>query len=205
VCSLSLSAAVAKGGAAERHDGKSRSYEVTARARWESEADQRPRLPPRPAPPRPLFVEGKVVSDGGGAHDRSFTASEDHDSGLSHYIVHVPLWNQRIKVPFQPQFLPGHFFAPAFKDSRVLLALHFDHAEIVQFLDWGPDVRLPGESQGNHLLFGKNATSQTSLKHVYVDDKPVFSLSRVNGGEQERLQLEDGAVVLELKEDATAG
>jgi hypothetical protein len=204
VCRLSLSASVADGGYAERKDNDARAYQMSVRARWESAAETRPRLPPHAPPAGPLYVEGKIVADGGGAQDRIFMSSDDQAGGQSWYVVHVPLWNQKIKVPFQPHFAPGHFFAPAFKGSRVLLALHFDHAEILQFLDWGPDVQLPGESQGNHLLFGKNAKSQTSLKHVYVDDKPVLSLSRVAQADHGRLQLEEGTLVLEVREDPGA-
>lgn len=204
VAALSLAAEVADGAHPQRNDGQRRAYRVSLRARWESAADERARLPAYAPPVWPVVVEGKIVSEIGGAHDRTFMADEDKETTLSYYVVHVPLWNQKIKVAFTPQFLPGHFFAPAFKESRVLLALGFEQAEIVQFLDWGPDVQLPAESQGNHLLFGKNKTSQTSLKHVYVDDKPVLSLSRVQEADQGRLQLEEGTLVLEIKEDPSA-
>jgi hypothetical protein len=65
-------------------------------------------------------------------------------------------------------------------------------------------VRLPADSQGNHLLFGKNGSSQTSLKHTYVDGKPVLALDRTAGADRGRLQLDDGNLVLEVKEDTTA-
>ncbi len=203
VSSLSLAADAVEGAQGNSNDGASRAFAVTMTTRWESENDGRARLPAHAAA-GPLVVEGKIVADGGGEHDRIFAASADADSGLSYYVVHVPLWNQDVLLPFQPQFLPGHFFAPAYKNSRVLLALYVDRAEILQFLDWGPDVQLPAESQGNQLLFGKNATSQTSLSHAYVDEKAVFALARTEHADHGRMQLEDGMVWLEVKEDANA-
>jgi hypothetical protein len=188
----------------EGQGGDERAYDVSLSARWESVDDERPRFLPYETPIWPIFVEGKIVCESGAEHDRTFLSYEDRTTALSHYIVHVPLSNQKIKVPFQPNSLPGHFYAPAFKDSRVLLALYFDHAEIVQFLDWGPGVELPIDRQGNHLLFGKNATSQTALKHEYVDDKPVFSVSRAAEGDLGLFQMEDGGLVLQIKEDASA-
>jgi hypothetical protein len=204
VAALSLAAEAADSQAYNRGDGVARAYQMTLRVTCESDADERGRLPRHQSPTWPVFVEGTIVSDIGDAIDRTFMTSDDKQTSLSHYVVYVPLWNQNIKVPFGPQFLPGHFFAPAFKSSRVLLALYFEHAEITQFLDWGPDVRLPNESQGNHLLFGKNAKSQTSLKHAYINDKPVLSLTRMNAADEGRLQLEEGTLVLEIKEDPRA-
>jgi hypothetical protein len=204
VVALSLAAEAADTRRDHRGGEAARVYKTQLRLLWESNADARARLPRYEVPLWPLHVEGTIVSEIGAAHDRTYQPSDDKQTSLSHYVVHVPLWNQKIKVPFGPQFLPGHFFAPAFKGSRVLLALYFEHAEIAQFLDWGPDVRLPNESQGNHLLFGKNAKSQTSLKHAYIDDKPVLSLTNVREADHERLQLEPGTLVLEVKEDTSA-
>ena len=180
-----------------------RKYKLQMRARWETELDKVPRLPAFAAPVYPVVAEGKIVCEGGQEGDRSYMSFDDSATSQSFYKVQVPLWNKKITVPFQPQFSPGHFFAPAFKDSRVLLALHFDHAEILQFLDWGADVRLPSESQGNHLLFGKNKTSQTSLKHVYVDEKPAFSVARSSNGDLQTMTLSEGLMFLELKVDTS--
>jgi len=65
-------------------------------------------------------------------------------------------------------------------------------------------VRLPADSQANHLLFGKNQSSQTALKHAYVDGKPVLSIERSADADRGRLQLDDGNLVLEVKEDTAA-
>jgi hypothetical protein len=111
------------------------------------------------------------------------------------------LWNKEIKIPFEPDFFTGHFYFPAYKHTRTLVALYFDCAEIDRFLEWGEDVRLPMDTQGNHILFGKNYESQTSMQHVYVDDKPLLSIERISGIDTELIKLEEGTLILQTKED----
>jgi hypothetical protein len=111
------------------------------------------------------------------------------------------LWNREIEIPFAPDFLTGHFYFPAFKHTRVLVALYFDHAEINRFLDWGEGSRLPMDTQGNHILFGKNYESQTSVQHVYLDDKPALTIERLSGIDTEIIHLKEGTIILQTKED----
>lgn len=196
--------AVAEGGADDVVLATERKYAMSLHMRWEQADDPVCRLPPHRRPTWPIRVEGKIVSEVGKDGDRTYMSLEDKSTSQTSYEVLVPLWNQKIQVPFQPHFLPGHIYAPAFRDSRVLLALHFDWAEILQFLDWGTDVRLPDDGQGNHILFGKNKTSQTSLQHIYVDSKPVLSLARTAGADHGLFQMKEGVVVLEVKDDPGA-
>ena len=39
------------------------------------------------------------------------------------------------------------------------------------------------------------------MRHVYVDNKPVFSLRRREEEDVELLQIEEGTIVLETKEE----
>jgi hypothetical protein len=179
-------------------------YDIGMEAVCEREDDPVVKLPPHETPRFPIFVEGKVICDMGDDGDRSYMVFTDSKTSMSYYKVHVPLWNKTIMVPFGPDFIPGHLYLPAFKDSRVVVALYFDRAEIVRFLNWGADVQLPMDSQGNHLLFGKNKTSETSARHIYVDSKPVLSIQRMSEGDVELMRMEEGTIVLETKEDASA-
>jgi hypothetical protein len=96
------------------------------------------------------------------------------------YKVAIPLFaNQQVVVDFQPTLASGHFYFPAYKDARVLIAIDLERAWLSRYLDWRPEARLPKETQGNHLLVGKTPRNGTSLRHVYEEDKPVLRLTRV--------------------------
>jgi hypothetical protein len=176
-------------------------YRIALAYEFEAAADPTPRLPPFRAPRYPMFVEGRIVSTIGEIGDRTYTVFEDEATSCDHYGVRLPLWNVEIKVPFTPQFEPGHLYFPAYRESRVLLAVHFDAAEIVRFLDWGKGVRPPAPSQGNHILFGKNAGSETGLKHWYVDSKPELEIRRTHAGDIGIMTVRDGTIVFETFDD----
>jgi hypothetical protein len=57
------------------------------------------------------------------------------------------------------------------------------------------------DTQGNHILFGKTATSQTSVQHVYVDDKPVLHMKRTSDKDTEMIKMVEGSLILETKEE----
>jgi len=57
------------------------------------------------------------------------------------------------------------------------------------------------DSQGNHMLLGKSAKSQTSLRYVYVDDKPVLEMKRTSGKDTEMIKMVEGNLILETKEE----
>lgn len=201
VGSFALQAAAVRDTPDDSIDGVSREYDTVMTSRWESVDDKVFRHPPFRHPRYPCVAEGKIQCDGGEAGDRTYMVTQDQKTGQSLYKVLVPLWNKKVSAPFEPQFTVGNFYAPAFKDSRVLLALHFDRAEILQFLDWGADVQLPNDTQGNQILFGRNKTSQTALTHAYVDAKPQFNLNRSCNGDLQVFTLQDGGIVLETKVD----
>jgi hypothetical protein len=146
-------------------------------------------------------VEGTMVCDQGAEGDKTWANEEDSQTSLVNYRVKLPVFDCIVRTPFEPMFLPGHFFAPTYRASRVLVALEYNSARIERHLDWGPNVALPMDGQGNHLLFGKNQDSQTSLKHEYVSDKPVLTVLRNNAGDTELIKLEDGILILQTKEE----
>ena len=176
-------------------------YDLEMRAMLEQRDNPHVYLPPFEAPNYPIQVEGKIVSELGEYTDKTYQIYSDEETSQDFYTVLVPLWNKEIRILFTPDFLTGHFYFPAYKNSRVLVALFLYHAEIHRFLDWGEGVRLPMDTQGNHLLFGKHEESQTSVQHVYEDGKPLLSIERIFGVDTELVQLKEGTLVLETKED----
>jgi hypothetical protein len=171
------------------------------RAVWEAETqrDPSPHLPGFTPPRYPVMVEGKVLSGSGLPADHTWHASAHSDDSQFDYRVKVPLWNKVIRVPFTAAGQPGHFFFPAAKDQRVLLALELDSARIVCFLDWM--ARLDNDSQGNQIAMGKRPESRTVLRHRYTNESPEFTLARTQWGDMQTLELSEGRFFLEVKED----
>jgi hypothetical protein len=178
---------------------------VDLRVRLEHEDDPRPRVPAHRVPRYPIQVEGRIVSALGDSGDRAYTVYEDDKTSLDRYRVLLPTWNATIDVPFTPLFQPGHLYFPAYRDARVLVAIGFDRAVLTGFLDWGDTVRLPLASQGNHILFGRNATSETSLRHWYVDSKPELQLRRAHAGDIGVVAVKQGAIVIETFDESAGG
>lgn len=159
-------------------------------------------LPPFKSPRFPIYVEGKVVSEQGGDDAETYQIYEDAETSLDQYKVTIPLWeNQQVVVPFEPNFFTGHFYFPHYKNARVLVALDLHSARIERFLDWRAGARLPMDTQGNHILFGKTAKSQTSVQHIYVDDKPVLHMKRTSDKDTEMIKMVEGSLILETKEE----
>ena len=177
------------------------SYNVEMAARLESRDNPPVHLPLFKAPSYPIQVEGKIISEIGEDNDKTYQIYSDKETSQDFYTVRIPLWNREIRIPFAPDFLTGHFYFPAFKHTRVLVTLHYDHAEIDRFLDWGEDVRLPMDTQGTHILFGKNYARQTSIQHIYLDDKPALTIERLSGIDTEIIHLKEGTLILQTKED----
>lgn len=187
-------------------DERSTTFRLDLGVTLEQEDDPRARLPAYRTPRYPLRVEGRVLSAVGDPGDRAYTVYEDARTSQDRYRVRLPTWNATVEVPFTPLFQPGHLYFPAYLDARVLVDLEFDRAALAGFLDWGPGVRLPLASQGNHVLFGRNATSETSLRHWYVDGKPELRLRRAHAGDVGVIAVTQGAIVIEtFEDDAAAG
>jgi hypothetical protein len=51
------------------------------------------------------------------------------------------------------------------------------------------------------LLLGKNETSETSIKHWYVDNSPELVIGRVHSGDMGTLTVKEGTLTLELTDE----
>lgn len=183
----------------------STTYAIELRARLEHQDDPRTRVPAFRAPRYPFEVEGAIVSAIGATGDRAYTVYEDEATSQDRYRVKLATWNVTIEVPFTPLFQPGHLYFPAYRDARVVVAVGLERARLHSFLDWGPSVRLPLATQGNHILFGKNATSETSLRHWYVDSLPELHLRREHAGNIGVVTVKQGTILIETFDDDAAG
>ncbi len=159
-------------------------------------------LPTYKKPAYPVMVEGIIVSEQGSEQEETYQFYEHPQNKLDHYRIKIPLFDDKqVVAPYEPLFASGHFYFPAYKGERVLLLLDFHKARIDRFLDWRPGCRLPMDSQGNHLLLGKNNTSNTSISHIYENQIPQLNIKRTSAGDTEKIQFHEGTIILETKEE----
>lgn len=177
-------------------------FQVTVEARLELTTETAVPLPAYRAPVYPRTVEGKVVSEEGTDKQETYQIYPDKKTSVDQYKVKIPLWADQIVVlDYQPTLFPGHFYFPAYKNQRVLVALTFEQAYLVRYLDWRAEGRLPGETQGNHLLLGKTPTTGVSIRHVYEEDKPVLRIKRTNEKDNAIIQIMEGNLMIKVQED----
>lgn len=187
--------------AGKNRDDDSASYSVHYEARLETSSDPVFHAPPHVRPTWPFQVEGKVLSEVGQDTDGTYQSYKDAGNSLDLYKVKIPLWaDAKVIASFEPGMLTGHFYFPVYRDARVLVALDFEHATITGFLDWRPGARLPLDTQGNHILVGKGAKNQTSIKHVYEDQKPALSISRSSNTDLQVITVVEGVIRMETKD-----
>lgn len=161
-------------------------------------------LPSWRPPVYPRYVEGLIVSEQGGEKDDTWQAYTDADTSVEGYKVKLPLFaNQIVPAPFNPNLLPGHFYFPAYKGERVLVGLDFQRAWVKRFLDWRTGARMPQAGQGVQLLVGKTPDNGTALKHYYAEDKPVFLMQRTHDKDTQKIQLNEGTLLIQVKEESS--
>lgn len=178
-------------------------YDIKMHSRLELTSEEAMNVPSFRTPSYPIYVEGKIVSEQGEEEEETYQIYQHPQTELDQYRVTIPLFdNKQVVAPFEPLFSPGHFYFPAYKGERVLVALDFHSAWIVEFLDWRAGGRLPMDTQGNHILFGKSAESNTSISHVYVDNKPQLNMKRISSSDTEIIQLQEGTIILQTKEES---
>ncbi|HEY8207018.1 MAG TPA: hypothetical protein VIG99_06045 [Myxococcaceae bacterium] len=204
VLKLDLEAHAEGEGQHDEQQTTSAPYQVSLRVLAEPSSEPVVALPHYRPPRYPIHVEGLVESPGGQPPDRTYLIVDDSQTSLSYFRMKVPLWNQTVSVSAEPIHFPGQFFFPPYKNTRVLLALHFDRAELLRFIDWKDGVRSAQDGQGDQVLLGKNKTSQTALTHDFQDDKPVWRLHRTSGGDTQLVRMSEGNLFLEVK-DSQAG
>jgi hypothetical protein len=173
-------------------------YDIDMGHRLELGRDPTPRLPPFQRPTYPVYAEGRVLSASGAAADRTWFPMEDESTSLFEYRINVPLWNAIVVAPFIPYFFSGHFFFPAYKNQRVLVALEFDSARIDAYLEWA--IPLSKDTQGDQLILGFNDTSHTYISHVYTDDKPVLTVARVLDGDTQTVTISEGDILMVVQQ-----
>ncbi len=182
-------------------EDETNSYHLDVNAALELSTDVTFKRPAFTRPHWPFHVEAKVVSEVGEEKERTYQAKADEDTSLEYYRVKLPLWEDKeLLVPYNPNQMSGHFYFPADKDARVLLSMHFRRAYLKRFLDWRPGAKLPKETQGNHLLLGKKAESETSIQHIYKDAKPLLSVRRTSDKDTQLLEVSEGRLFMEVKE-----
>lgn len=176
-------------------------YKVEGALHFASKDDKHIALPPYIQPTYPRYIEGKIVSETGAEDELTYQIYTDKDTSVEQYKIKVPLWeNQEIFVPFNPNLFPGHYFYPAYKNQRVLVAVDFDRAWLKRYLDWRPEGRLATDTQGDHILVGKKPSSSTSVKHVYGEDKPEFQILRTHEKDVQTIHIKEGYMLIEVKE-----
>lgn len=199
VTRLRLEAGPTDAGESAAPDDATKAFAASLALSLELASDPSPRLPPHAAPRYPMLAEGKIVSEGGGEGERTW-ASPPGEEGPQ-YEIDVPLWGKRIPAPFKPNHFPGHWFFPAYKGMRVLVELGFDRAAIRTALDWAEGARTPAEGQGNRIVLGRRGVDGTAAQHAYRDGKPEFTVRRAFGDDRQALEVREGVVFLEVKED----
>jgi hypothetical protein len=55
---------------------------------------------------------------------------------------------------------------------------------------------LPVDGQGNHILVGKNDTDNTSIKHSYIDEKPVLLVARTKDQDVQTIRLRVNTITI---------
>jgi hypothetical protein len=157
-------------------------------------------MPSFEVPEYPHLVEGVVVSELGPEPDETYQTFEDHDTSQLRYRVKIPLFDdQVIRVPFDPCFSSGHYYTPAYRDERVLMAIGFDRAEVHRFLDWRDGIREEKE-QLNRIQLGKAPDNRACITQYYDGEDPVLSIERQHARDTATIEMKEGMLRIEVRE-----
>jgi len=177
-------------------------FSISGSVELELEDEAAPPKIPYIPPSYPRLLEGKVVSEEGEDEDETYQIYEDEDTSIESHKVKIPLFEDKvILVDFQPALTSGHFYFPAYKNARVLVAVELDRAWLVRYLDWRAEARLPAESQGNQILVGKTPQNGASLRHEYEDDQPVLRIKRTHDKDTQLIEIAEGHLLIQVKEE----
>lgn len=199
---LRVRAEAIEGGAEQDYGADATGFEASIELDLEAKSEKIIRLPTYVAPRYPVYIEGLVVSDTGEDADVTYQFSQDATTSLDEYRVKVPLFAQQIvTTPFQPLHTVGNLYNPLYKNERVLLALELAAASIVRTLEWRPEARAAQDAQGHQLILGKSSTSNTTVVHQYLEDKPMLQLLRTNDKDTATVRIQEGNLFLQVKEN----
>lgn len=184
----------------DRNDSFAR-FQMEMHSRLELREEKWVDLPTFTVPRYPVVVEGLVLSEQGEDADQTYQLYEDSETSRIQYKISIPLWdNQQVVAPFDPNMHSGHFYFPAYKKARALVALDFQSARIVQWLDWHDGARLPADTQGNRILMGWTPDNRTSISHTFANNLPVFAMERLADKDTESIIMSDGSLVIQTME-----
>lgn len=201
VVDLRLSARAIDQGPERDYGDAATGFDVTVSARLEEKDDGFVHLPAFVRPRFPGYLEGKAISEVGEDTDVTYQIYTNSDTSIDEYKVEIPAFeSKQIKAPYMSTQATGTFYVPVYKNAKVRVACFFDRAEIVRVLDHRPGAKVAQDGQGQHLLFGKSDTNQTSMLHDYQDDKPVLTVLRTNDKDTVLLKLEEGKLTLKVEE-----
>mgnify|MGYP003653027103 CR=1 FL=1 len=84
----------------------------------------------------------------------------------------------------------------------MLVDVYRESAEIARFLSWGPDVEMPDQASGGHVLFGVPGYSNSQLSYRH-DGKgePVLDVARRNKDDYQEITLKEGQLIIKLTTD----
>ncbi|GAB5411018.1 MAG: hypothetical protein ChlgKO_01320 [Chlamydiales bacterium] len=143
----------------------------------------------RPAfnpPTYPFSIQGKIFCEIGEKEQTTFNLDEEEN----HYQVTVPLaLDEKLIVPFFPEFMTGQHYYPLCKDQQVLLSVYFRTAKIQRVLDWQPHAKLPSSTQGNQFVLGSNGANEfVIIKHEFEGEKDsVYTLTHSTAADQQQI------------------
>lgn len=179
-------------------------YQIYAKAELELEEEtfvSRPNFNP---PSYPFYIQGKVFSDIGDKEQSTFKILETQEVPEGQYQVLVPLAGEgkMVVAPFVPAY-SGQFYYPFYKDTRVMLEMHFRTAKIDRPIDWNPLVRLPKGVQGNQIVLSSNGKDKfTILRQEFLDGKEdVFTIVQSSSDKQtQTIQIKEKDLLFKMME-----
>lgn len=177
---------------------KSTAYHLRYQTQNELSDCDKPSLPNSIPVAYPIQVEGIVISTVGDKEtDKTYDYEKNKDTSKQQYKIKIPLWDKTILIQAKPDSMNPHFYFPHYRNTRLLLNMHLYQATIERVLDWGDRVALPLDTQGNHLLLGKNKDNETSISHIYDGENPALLVRRKKEKDNEQIKLKEGTLILE--------
>lgn len=169
----------------------------------ERKSEQVVRVPPFVPPSWPLYIEGLVEAPGATSPDEPYMVMLDDETSRAYYRVFIPSFNVRLLVPADEGVANSHIYFPLAQGQRVVLEVFYDRLWIRHLLNWGHQIPLPLETQGQQLRFGIGENSNTTVKQVYDGPDPLFTVVRQHLADTIRIELTEGKLLLQVKEDTS--